>query len=558
MAEPAKQLQVTSHVARDLLQSSAVFEHERLVVWEYVSNGLDYVDPKIKPVVKVLIDNKKKKITCTDNGRGMDFDGLHNFFTMHGENIDRKQKRHVRGFFGTGKSAAFGIASVLRVTTNQNGKRSRVELRKEDVEAASSGDPIPVRVLENEVPTADPNGTAVEIEKIHLKHVDQKSVIEFIERHLARWSKDATVFVNNHECEFKEPAVRQEYTFEPEGAFKDALGEVQLQIKVSKTPLEEDIQGISIFSNGVWYETTLAGSERKDQANLIFGEIDIPSLADQGTADIPAFDLSRRMKLNKSNPLVQRIHAFIGIHVEQIRKQLVEEEKERKKSEQSQKLKKEASKIAQIINDDFAAFQNKLQTQKAKVSGTVDPRESTFKGDDEGIETLEPGGDIDAVLDHLSGGEGEGDVVELPDGEGTIDIHKKKKGSSIERTDGDSQISAHTTKGKRKSSSQSGGFNVDFNNAGADAPRASYESSSRTIWMNLDHPQLRAALASGGIEDVKFRRLAYEVAFSEYAVGLVHEMNAANFYFDIEDAIYDVRETLNRISRAAAVLYSSD
>jgi DNA topoisomerase VI subunit B len=130
VSKSTRQIKVQSHVARDLLQSSAVFEHERLVVWEYVSNGLDYVDANVKPVVKVLIDNKRKTITCSDNGRGMDLSGLQNYFTMHGENVDRKNKRRVRGFFGTGKSAAFGIASILCVTSVHKGKRSKVELTK--------------------------------------------------------------------------------------------------------------------------------------------------------------------------------------------------------------------------------------------------------------------------------------------------------------------------------------------------------------------------------------------------------------------------------------------
>ena len=47
---------------------------------------------------------------------------------MHGENIDRKAGRPGRGRFGTGKSAAFGIGDVLRLTTVRNGKRSKVEL----------------------------------------------------------------------------------------------------------------------------------------------------------------------------------------------------------------------------------------------------------------------------------------------------------------------------------------------------------------------------------------------------------------------------------------------
>ena len=56
------QLAVTTHVGRDLLQSSALFKHEHSVVWEYVSNGLEYVDPGTNPTVIVKIDAKRDRI----------------------------------------------------------------------------------------------------------------------------------------------------------------------------------------------------------------------------------------------------------------------------------------------------------------------------------------------------------------------------------------------------------------------------------------------------------------------------------------------------------------
>src|SRR5512138_340765 len=104
------QLVVRTHVARDLLQNAALFKTDKLVVWEYVSNGLQYVDLGTNPTVTVLLDSKQRRIAITDNGRGMDWPGLQNFFVMHGENVDRREGRPGRGRFGTGKSAAFGIA----------------------------------------------------------------------------------------------------------------------------------------------------------------------------------------------------------------------------------------------------------------------------------------------------------------------------------------------------------------------------------------------------------------------------------------------------------------
>src|SRR5882762_1221159 len=133
MPEPNGQIFVKSHVKQDLLQNAALFKTDKLVVWEYVSNGLQYADTGTAPTVTVLIDSKTHQLVVSDNGRGMDWSDLQNFFVMHGENLDRQMGRPGRGRFGTGKSAAFGIAAVLRVETVRNGRRSTVELRRVDL-----------------------------------------------------------------------------------------------------------------------------------------------------------------------------------------------------------------------------------------------------------------------------------------------------------------------------------------------------------------------------------------------------------------------------------------
>src|SRR5437879_1215229 len=163
---------------------------------------------------------------------------------MHGENIDRKAGRPGRGRFGTGKSAAFGIADLLRITTVFNSKRTKVELSRADVRAVTTGQEIPVRVLEQEISTDLQNGTLVEIEGIHLRSLDQAGIIHYIERHLSKWPKNISVFVNNHECEVTEPPIASEHRFKPEDVFKEILGDVELVVKVAKVPLDEDLRGI--------------------------------------------------------------------------------------------------------------------------------------------------------------------------------------------------------------------------------------------------------------------------------------------------------------------------
>ena len=67
---------------------------------------------------------------------------------------------------------------------------------------------------------------------------------------------------------------------------------------------------------------------------------------------------------------------------------------------------------------------------------------------------------------------------------------------------------------------------------GAEEARAKYERDNRTIFINLEHPQISAARQRGGLEDPSFRRLSFEVAFSEYAIALASEMAGAGHYLE--------------------------
>jgi hypothetical protein len=547
-------LVVRSHVKRDLLQSAAVFKHEPQVVWEYVSNELQYSDPGTSPSVKVRLDRKGKRISIQGNGRGMDWNALENeFFVMHGENVDRKAGRPGRGLFGTGKSAAFGIGDVLRLTTVRSGKRSKVELRRRDIDALQTGDPIPVRTLEQEEPASEANGTLVEIEDIHLKSMDQAGVISYVERHLAHWRKDVTVMVNNHVCEVHEPPVERIETFHPSGSAHKVLGEVELKIKVSKGPLNPDLRGISIFSKGVWHETTLLGSEGKEMAEFIFGEVEVPRL-DEDESTPPALDLSRSMQLNPHNEVVSAIYAFVGPHLEEVRKQLVTEQRAEQETEEARRLQHEADQIENIINQDFERFRKRLQKVKAASPGP---------GIDLSDEDDEDGGGSSQDDDFLYSGDEPATVVTEegePGGgeeeEGNQDeINEPQRLNPIVAPDEEGEETGRHEGGKKRKRRPRGGFHIEFRNQGKDSDRAEYQSEKRTIYINLEHPQIAAAKQSRRVDDPTFRRLVYEVAFFEYAVALAHELDNRGELIDSSEAIFEVRDAVNRVARQGAALY---
>lgn len=544
------EIYVESHVPRDLLQNAALFKNDKLVIWEYVSNGLEYIDDGTNPVVKVTLDSKARRAVIEDNGRGMDWRGLNNFFIMHGENIDRAKGKPGRGRFGTGKCAAFGIAGILRITTIQNNKRSTVELKRKKVEALKSGSHIPVEKIEKEKPTSHRNGTRIEIEDIYLKSFDQAAIIKYIERHLAKW-KNATVFVNNHECEFNEPPVANIRTFFPEGEIKNTIGDVMLTIKIAKSPLEEDLRGVSIFSNGIWHETTMVGFEGKEMSSYIFGEIDVP-LLDKDNSPVKAFAVSRDMKLNPNNEIVRVLYAFIGMKIDEVRRELIKNEKLRKQSEEAKKLNKQAEEIASVINEDFNAFRERILKVKAKSGAGFDfgsPFSST-QGD-KNDEKMILGGDEPVVEVLPIGNPGSSD--------GTKSGGDKPRLLAPEL---ESSSAGESKKGKRleiatRPSGARGGFKVNFESIGAEENRAKYSSAERTIYINLDHPQLVYAKGTGTIDEPTFKKLAYEVAFTEYAIALAGELNSNGEYIDIFDPIIDIRETINRVARKIAHFYAT-
>jgi hypothetical protein len=366
---------------------------------------------------------------------------------------------------------------------------------------------------------------------------------------LAKWPKNATVFVNNHECEYSEPPIANKYHFRPENVFKDKLGDVELTLKESKKPLEKEIRGISIYSKGVWLETTLAGSEGRDMSQYLFGEIDVPML-EEDDSPIPPYDLSRSMKLNPNNEIVKHLYAFIGEKIEKIRRELVQKEKKRTAEEEAKKLAKQAEEIAEVINEDFRDFREKAAKVKAKISG----------GRNIGQEKLHGGNDKNHAV---FGDKIPGEIEKETGGVGSTGGNKsdgkepRELNPQVSQASSDAEKIAKPAGGTGKNRRPSGGFKVDFKNLGDREYRASYFKDEHTIYINLDHPQVAAAKKHDNIEDPTFRRLTYEIAFSEYAIALASLLDNNNQFLDPSDSIFEIRNTLNRVTRKAAQLYGN-
>jgi hypothetical protein len=521
-------------------------------VWEYVVNSLQYVDQGVSPRVQVTIAPGKKGIIISDNGSGMSVRELERFFQMHGENLARLAGRGGRGKFGTGKSAAFGIANELRVDTVQNEKRNVVSLTR-DVIKASDGEKIPVEWSVKNAPVDEPNGTTVSILDINLDRVRRASIIEYIERHLQVFrAKAPDVAIDEHVCTYREPPTAEVLKFSPSDTQREVLGNVTLVIKVAGAPLPPNEQGISVTAGaGNLVAIERAGIEGKEFGNYLFGDIDVPALENH-PSPIEPYDPTRSLQLNPQHPVVVVLLGFIGSKLEEVRASLVRRSKEARRTEQARRLAAEANKIAEILNDDFRKISERLHeiraasSRKGAAQSQVAAKPTGNEPDDwvRGIET--PG-----ILTKRPQNENEPEPGPPgPPGSDAPQVVPHGRPDPL----GDNAVDP-VGGADRKRKRPQGGFRVEYKNIGKDGERSVYDPTTLTILINLDHPLVAAALGDGNVEDTTFRRLSYEIAFSEYAMGLGYEVSQQDPNMAPDDLLYEVRSTLNRISTAAVALY---
>jgi len=529
---------VTSHVSRDFLQNAAYFNTMPKLIWEYVANSLDAVKEDIPVFVAVEITSHYA--TVADNSRGMSRDELRTFFQMHGENIQKKRGKRVRGRFGTGKCAAFGLANHLRIDTTQNGLRNAVELNRRDIERAEDGKPFPVKDLIINEKTSEEDGTIVEIRDFNIRHLDVDKVISYIERHLSRYRSRAHVTINGHECKFEEPPFIEELIRLPPPEVAQHIGDVPLSLKISPIPLDEEVRGVDILSYGIWHETTLAGIENKERANYIFGQIDAPILED-GNWPIPAFDNTRNNTLNPQNPVVAVLLGWLSEELEQVRYSLVEKERERRQSEEAKNLTKEAKRIADILNEDFAQQEMELELAR-RVSRRPGGKSAGEILDEHG--ELWPGdGDIPTPWEQTGQPHGSGKRGDMA---GDGDIPRPGPNAQPGNEPGAKKDTADGQSKRRR-----GVFSIDYEHASEINPRSRYDGETKTIFVNLDHPQIVNAYEAGGrnTHARQFREICYEVAAVEYAIALPYEQIERNPNYEAEVALDDVRSTINRVTR---------
>jgi hypothetical protein len=537
---------VSSHVARDFLQNADYFSTMPKVVWEYVSNALD--NAKEGQPVTVDVRISPERLVFSDDASGMDRDDLLRFFQMHGRNAQRQRGRVVRGRFGTGKSAAFGVARTLRIETRKNGLFNIVELSREMIEAASDGRPFGVKEVVKDAPTDEQNGTTVIISRLfNRKRLEIEETRRYVERHLGRNQQNHQVIINGHQCEYHEPVFTAEYEYDAPPHVTERIGPVHMVVKVAPSPLDAESNGIDVLAHGLWHDTTLGDLPRQGSARRLFGEVTC-DLLETWEGEPAPFDNTRNNTLNPANPVVATLLGWVSGRLKKIVVDLDEAERSRKKTEEARKLAREAQRLSSALNEDF----RELQRQLAKIRS--DQSRLPTSGYTQHVENVigplaDPGDPDTAILP--GGGDIPTDMQQAgpPSGDG----HRGTEGApGDEPRPGSGILPGEQTGAPRKKAQRrrpSNTFSIEFVNETAERDRSHYDQETRTIYVNLDHPQLTAAKSiHPDVDSDGFRQVAYEVAFVEYALALMTEEAYRDANMDPHDVLFDVRRTVNRVA----------
>lgn len=274
----------------------------------------------------------------------------------------------------------------------------------------------------------------------------------------------------------------------------------------------------------------------------------MPILED-GEWAIPAFDNTRNNMLNRQNPVVVVLLGWMAEELDEIRRKLVQQERRRRESEIAKQLAEEAKRISEIINEDFARQELELEL-KRRVSRRSGGKSVSEILDEQG-EPWPRDGDQPTQLEQTGASHGDGDRGELA---GPGDTPRP---GPTARPGDESGAKKSTTKGRRKR--RRAVFSIEYQNATAESSRSTYDADSKTIFINLDHPQIASAFEAGGkrVESRQFREISYEVAAVEYAIALPSEKLERDEFYQASDALFEVKETIDRVvKRLVRILYS--
>lgn len=542
-------LEMESNVGRDVLSTASSFGSVAKVIAEYVSNSVDAVENG--QAVNVIVSKRRAyvggvRLVIEDDARGMDGDDLRRFFTMHAENEARRRGRTVRGVFGTGKAAAFGIGSSLQVETVRDGQKWVVRLEKTELENAvrERRKPRPT-LLSDGTATKDANGTRIIIDGI-IKAVHEGHIIKELQRRMGRHLAAHNVVIFSRRAELVEPKSKRTWTFDVKDDPSTAaiIGEdVVTTIEAAlHGAVDDELRGVIVTANEFPVAQVLGTG---DHAARLFGHCDVPKLETDKSTPGPYTD-ARDLILNEENTIAGALASWLRRCLAEASGELATEERELRRRAQDAALRRAASRMEDVLNrhfqGEFRKARNPVGELGTKVTGVIADENGELVRPGEGF----AGYDITERKSDEGDPAGTGrDVTPAAEEAREVSEHRLREHGPFGDGRGEATAEEHEPRRRR-----AGGFRIDFERATAEAPRSRYLQSELLILVNLEHPELEAAHADG--DSPLFRMLAFEAAAQEYCYATAYVRIEEDGSIDPSDIVEYVRTTMESLTRDVA------
>lgn len=521
---------------RAVVQSANSFGSVSVVIWEYIANGIDYINEGTKPQMEVIIE--KDKIIFSDNGRGLDTEDLQNFFTAYAENRDRVSGNYSflrRGYFGTGGFSVFKIAKSLNITSVKNKKLYSGKISFDDIKKDKG---FELDTVGKKTDLA--NGTKFEVSNFY-KEITKKQIVDikdYVQKQMMN-VKGAEVWINNDLLEYKEPAIEKELTKiikSKDTVFYDDLndlgfgaGNITLTLKKTKKPLPKGEYGIAVLGDGNLLEVCSPGIETKKYCDYIIGEAEIENIYQNlEKFDPPLFDQSRRRELSLENKYVLKLRAFIGIELEKFEKEVSNVEKEREQSKMDKELNKKLDQLSQKTNEVLNNVWDKLNLNSLN-SQNLSKKSKKLTALKDVITNITKKGEDFYLSNKNKNKKDKNDSK-------PFDKKINKKNNSKEEED-------------KSKTNNSGGLLIKQKGLGEDEGRAYFDEKRATIFINTDFPLIKRFIEKGDYENKQFDLLLKEIALTELSIAITTILQRDGYYGDDNlTALVDLRNRINDFS----------
>ncbi|MBO6659998.1 MAG: TIGR02391 family protein [Roseivirga sp.] len=356
-----------------------MYSHIPPALAELVANSYDAC---AKNVYINLFNSPDKKIVIIDDGSGMTFDEVNNYFLRIGrnrrkENQDSLCGRKPTGKKGLGKLALFGLGNVVEIETVKDNIKVTFTLNYNDILSSSNAEYSPEF---NVIETKEETGTKITLKELkHQSNFSETQYANSLARLFNFHSNDFSLYINlddgdylqvDNKLKFENLTAEFEWSTEAINSLitndYENKSKIKGKIITTEKPIKPALRGVTLFANGRLVNTPefFGKSESSHFFSYITGYLDV-DFVDEWEEDVIATNRqSIDWELAKSIKLKEHLVAILTAIEKDWRKK--REEKRESKIEESTgiNINQWKSTLPTYINSQIETILQKVKTSE--------------------------------------------------------------------------------------------------------------------------------------------------------------------------------------------------